>query len=139
MRIVLDANVVVAAFAARGLCESLFEFCFGSHEILLSEPLLNEIRRNLAKKVKLGRPTVSGIERLLRENGSVLEPATVPTDACRDADDLHVSGLAKAGKADYLVTGDGDLLALNHYGRCRIVAPRQFWSLVQRQPPIPNP
>jgi hypothetical protein len=32
MKIVLDANVAVAAFAARGLCESLFEFCLSSHE-----------------------------------------------------------------------------------------------------------
>ncbi len=133
MRIVLDANVVVAAFAARGLCESLFEFCLGSHEILLSEPLLEEIRRNLAKKVKLAQPTVAGIERLLRENGLLLEPVAIAADACRDADDLHVLGLAKAGKADFIVTGDDDLLALNHYGRCRIVTPRQFWSFMHRQ------
>ena len=134
MRIVLDANVVVAAFAARGLCEALFELCLGSHEILLSGPLLDEIRRNLAKKVKLERQTAAGIERLLRENGSLLEPADVAADACRDADDLHILGLAKAGKADYLVTGDSDLLVLKRFGRCRIVTPRQFWSLMHEHP-----
>ncbi len=133
MRLVLDANVVIAAFAARGLCESLVEFCLGSHEILLSEPLLEEIRRNLAKKVKLDQQTVMGIERLLRENGSLLQPVAVPSEACRDADDLHLLGLVEAGRADYLVTGDDDLLTLNHFGRCRIVTPRQFWSLMQRQ------
>ncbi len=132
MRIVLDANVVVAAFAARGLCESLFELCLGSHEILLSKPLLDEIRRNLAKKVKLERQTVTAIERLLREHGSLLEPAAVAADACRDADDLHILGLAKTGKADYLITGDDDLLVLKRFGRCRIVTPRQFWSLLHR-------
>jgi uncharacterized protein len=133
MRIVLDANVVVAAFAARGLCESLFELCLGSHEILLSEPLLAEIRRNLAKKVKLNRSTVAGIERLLRESGSLFEPVAVPANACRDANDCHVLGLTKAGKAKYLVTGDEDLLVLNRFGQCRIVTPRQFWSLMHRQ------
>ena len=133
MRIVLDANVVVAAFAARGLCESLFELCLGSHEILFSEPLLDEIRRNLTKKVKLQRQTAAGIERLLRENGSLLEPDAVAANACRDADDLHILGLAKTGNADYLVTGDDDLLVLNHFGRCRIVTPRQFWSLMRQQ------
>ncbi len=132
MRVVLDANVVVSAFAARGLCESLFEFCLGSQEILLSERLLDEIRRSLAKKVKLQRQTAMGIERLLREHGSLLEPAPVADDACRDADDLHVLGLAKAGKAEYLVTGDEDLLLLHRFGRCRIVSPRQFWSLMHR-------
>jgi putative PIN family toxin of toxin-antitoxin system len=133
MRIVLDANVVVAAFAARGLCESLFELCLGSHEILLSKPLLDEIRRNLAKKVKLERQTVTAIERLLREHGSLLEPAAVAADACRDVDDLHILGLAKTGKADYVITGDDDLLVLKRFGRCRIVTPRQFWSLLHRQ------
>ena len=133
MRIVLDANVVVAAFAARGLCESLFELCLGNHEILFSEPLLDEIRRNLTKKVKLQRQTAVGIERLLRENGSLLEPAAVADDACRDANDRHILGLAKTGRADYLITGDDDLLVLKRFGRCRIVTPRQFWSLMHRR------
>jgi putative PIN family toxin of toxin-antitoxin system len=132
MRIVLDANVIVAAFAARGLCESLFEHCLGSHEILLSKPLLDEVSRNLAKKVKLDRRTIRDIERLLRKNGSILEPAAVAADACRDADDVHVLVLAKTGRADYIVTGDDDLLILKRFGRCRIVTPRQFWSLMRK-------
>jgi putative PIN family toxin of toxin-antitoxin system len=133
MKIVLDANVIVAAFAARGLCESLFEHCLGSHEILLSKPLLDEISRNLAKKVKLDRRTIRDIERLLCKNGSLLDPAAIAADACRDADDLHVLGLAKSGRADYLVTGDDDLLILKRFGRCRIVTPRQFWSRMHRK------
>jgi uncharacterized protein len=133
MKIVLDANVVVAAFAARGLCESLFEHCLGNHDILLSESLLGEILRNLAKKVKLDRRTIRDIERLLRKNGSLFEPAAIAANACRDADDLHVLGLAKSGRADYLVTGDDDLLILKRFGRCRIVTPRQFWSRMHRK------
>ncbi|MBW1786006.1 MAG: hypothetical protein JRK53_05215 [Deltaproteobacteria bacterium] len=46
MKIVLDATVVIAAFAARGLCESVFELCLHAHQILLSEGLLEEIRQN---------------------------------------------------------------------------------------------
>ena len=84
------------------------------------------------QKVKLPRQTAAGIERFLRENGSLLGPAAVAADACRDADDMHILGLAKAGKADYLVTGDDDLLVLKRFGRCRIVTPRQFWSLMHR-------
>ena len=133
MRIVLDANVVVAAFAARGLCESLFEHCLDNHDILLSKSLLDEILRNLTKKVKLDRRTIRDIERLLRKNGSLFEPAAIAADACRDADDLHVLGLVKTGRADYLITGDDDLLTLKRFGHCRIVTPRQFWSRMHRQ------
>ena len=130
MKIVLDANVVVAAFAARGLCESVFELCLYGHKILLSKPLLDEAQRNLAKKLKLDRQTIADIGRLLRKNGAMLKPATVAASACRDADDLHVLGLAKAGEADYIITGDDDLLSLKYFGHCQIVTPRQFWSLM---------
>ena len=135
MKIVLDANVVLAAFAARGLCESVFELCLDSHEILLSDPLLDEVRRNLAKKLKLDRRTVADIEGLLRDSGTMLEPAAVEQNACRDAGDLHVLGLARAGRADYLLTGDADLLSLGHFGRCRIVTPRRFWTLMHNAKP----
>lgn len=134
MRVVLDANVVVAAFAARGLCESLFEHCLINHEILFSEPLLDEIRRNLAKKVKLDKHTLEGIERLLRENGSLYNPSAIDRDACRDPDDLHILGLVEAATPDYLVTGDNDLLTLSHFGECPILNPRQFWSILQSLP-----
>jgi uncharacterized protein len=131
MRVVLDTNVVVAAFVARGLCESVFEHCLDRHEILVSDSLLDEIRRNLAKKAKLEKRTIEGIESLLHEYGITLEPATVVSNACRDADDLHVLGLAEAGRAEYIVSGDGDLLSLKHFGGCQIVSPRQFWLLLQ--------
>ncbi len=132
MKIVLDTNVILAAFAARGLCESIFELCLSSHEILLSEPLLAEVRQNLSKKLKLDRRTIARIERLLRENGVLMEPAAVSAKACRDKNDLHVLGLAKAGQADYIITGDIDLLSLKRLGRCGIVNPRQFSTLVQK-------
>ena len=44
MRVVLDANFIVAAFAARGLCEAVFELCLDSHEIFMSKALLAEVR-----------------------------------------------------------------------------------------------
>ncbi len=89
-----------------------------------------EVRSNLAKKLRLDRQTIADIERLLRDSGAVLEPAAVAASACRDAGDLHLLGLAKAGRADTIVTGDGDLLLLKRFGRCRIITPRQFWSLM---------
>jgi uncharacterized protein len=131
MRIVLDANVLVAAFAARGLCESLFELCLGSHEILLSEQLLHEVTRSLSKKVKLDRRIIAEIERLLRENGTLLTSVAIPSKACRDNNDLHVLRLAQSGRADYIITGDDDLLILKRFGPCKIVNPRKFWMILQ--------
>ena len=40
MKIVLDANVIIAAFAARGLCESIMEVCLSDHEIFKKRKIL---------------------------------------------------------------------------------------------------
>jgi len=132
MRIVLDANVVVAAFASHGLCETLFEYCLDSHHILLSESLIVEIQSNLIRKIKLPVQLSGQIASLLRENGTFLEPHPLPRDASRDPDDVAVLGLAVAGEADFLVTGDEDLLVLKRFRAARIVDPREFSARVHQ-------
>ncbi len=132
MRVVLDANVVVAAFASHGLCEAVFELCLDSHQLLISEELLGEIYRNLREKIGLPEATAGQIAGLLRDNCEVLTPFPAVTDACRDPDDLHVIGLAAGGNADCLVTGDKDLLVLKKTGRCRILTPRQFADRINK-------
>jgi len=117
VKVVLDANVVVAAFASHGLCEAVFELCLDSHQLLISEELLGEIYRNLREKIGLPEATADQIAGLLRDNCEVLTPLSAVTVACRDPGDLHVIGLAAAGNADYLITGDNDLLVLNKIGR----------------------
>jgi putative PIN family toxin of toxin-antitoxin system len=130
MKIVLDANVIVAAFASRGLCESIFEFCLSEHEIILCVALLDEIVRNLRLKIKLPAAVVDGIGDLLREYGSMLDPVPLPPDTCRDADDVKILGLAVASGADFIVTGDKDLLVLEKCQGIPILSPRSFSQII---------
>ena len=133
MRIVLDANVVVAAFAARGLCESILELCLDSHEIILSEHLLSEIHKNLLKKVKLPKKGADQIVALLRENAMIVKPTPLPANSCRDPDDVKVLGTAVAAQADVILTGDKDLLALKRFRSIPILTPRNFSQLIHEK------
>jgi putative PIN family toxin of toxin-antitoxin system len=134
MKIVLDANVVVAAFASRGLCESIFEFCLSGHEMILGVDLLDEIARNLRLKIGLPAVVVDGIKELLRENGTVFDPAPLPQNACRDPDDVKILGLAIASGADFVVTGDEDLLVLEKCQGIPILSPRSFSRVIHSEP-----
>ncbi len=96
MKIVLDANVIIAAFAARGLCESIMEVCLSEYETVLSDGLLDEILRNLRLKIKLPAKIVDNIGEFLREHAHISIPVTLPSDVCRDPDDIKILGLAVA-------------------------------------------
>jgi putative PIN family toxin of toxin-antitoxin system len=133
MKIVLDANVVIAAFAARGLCESIFELCLHRHQILLSKGLLEEIRQNLKRKIKLPQDIVDEISKLLVDHASMLEPAVLPSDICRDPNDVQVLGLAVSGQADFIVTGDQDLLVLKEFRGVSILTPRSFSAMLHKK------
>jgi putative PIN family toxin of toxin-antitoxin system len=130
MKIVLDANVVIAAFATRGLCESILELCFHSHEIVLSQELLDEILRNLRQKIKLPGGIVNDINNFLREHASIVSPIPLAADLCRDPDDVKILGLAIAAHADCIITGDKDLLVLKKFQGVPIITPRSFSNIL---------
>ena len=126
MKVVLDTNVLVAAFATRGLCEAVFEACLASHEIILSEHILGELHRHLRGKFKMPPRQVDATLAFLREHATVVRPAKVPASACRDRTDLAVLGTALAAEADCLVTGDHDLLTLKRFQGIPLLSPRAF-------------
>jgi len=130
VKIILDANVVIAAFASRGLCESVMELCLHSHEIVLSEELLEEIVRNLRQKIKLPGNIVEDISKLLREHASMVSSVSLAAEVCRDPDDVKILGLAVAANADYIITGDKDLLVLKKFQGVPIVTPRLFSDII---------
>lgn len=132
MRVVLDTNVLLAAFAARGLCEALFAACLEGHELVLSEHILEELRRNLGRALRLPPAQARQIVEFVREHANIVEPAEVARSACRDPDDLPVLGTAVAGAVDLLVTGDADLLVLGRHADIPIVNPRQCHERLAR-------
>jgi uncharacterized protein len=137
VRVVLDSNVLIAAFATRGLCESLVEVCLSDHELILSEHLLSEVQRNLTVKIRLPIGIIQDIISLLRDRGTLMVPDFVGEDACRDADDIPILDLAQAASADCIVTGDKDLLVVGRFGTIPIYSPRTFADSL-RQEKAPN-
>jgi putative PIN family toxin of toxin-antitoxin system len=133
MRLVLDANVLIAAFVARGVCAELLEYCVREHEPVTSAVILEEVRRKLIDKIKATASQADQTVKLLRTRLEVAEPAALGAQVCRDADDDVVLGTAIAGRADAIVTGDKDLLDLESYRDIPIVSPRGFWSFENRR------
>ena len=128
MRVILDANVVIAAAASRGLCEAILELCLEHHSLILCEGILREIEEKLRTKIKVSPPIIAEYLKVLRSNAEILEPEDVQRAICRDRNDLMILGLVAPGNADAIVTGDKDLLVIKKYKEARIMTPRSFWE-----------
>lgn len=135
MRVILDANVVIAAAASRGLCEAVFELCLQRHQLISCEGLLAEIAAKLGGKLRLPAAIIDDYLLLLRAHALVFEPERVPRGTCRDPADEMVLGLVTPGQGDVIVTGDKDLIVLQRFGRARIVTPRDFWDTARADMP----
>jgi putative PIN family toxin of toxin-antitoxin system len=134
MRLVLDSNVLIAAFVARGVCADLLEHAVRVHDPATSEFILHEVHTKLREKIRVTKSQADQAVKLLRSRFEVVEPATIEEEACRDRDDLPILGTAVAARCDVLVSGDKDLLELETFRGIRIVSPGAFWKVESQSP-----
>jgi putative PIN family toxin of toxin-antitoxin system len=135
LKVYLDTNVFVAAFATRGLCADLFQAVLADHQLVVGETVLGELRRVLARRLKMAPGLIDEVEAFLRAQGDVVRDAPAIPLEVRDASDRLILAEAIAGGAEVLVTGDGDLLSVAAAGApLPIVGPRAFWDLLRAGP-----
>ena len=134
-RVVIDTNLVLSAlvFAQGRLSPLRLAWQGGLCQPLVSSVTAAELIRVLAyPKFKL---STEAQQELLADYlpycATLRMPAKLPTTPdCRDKFDLPFLQLAVAGKADYLVTGDQDLLILNGQFACPIITADQFMKML---------
>ena len=132
MRVFLDTNVLVAAFATRGLCADVMRVVLAEHQLVTGEVVLSELRAVLVRRIKLPQATVEDIVALLRDQEVVPKPRKPSDLPVRDPDDRWILASATAGRAEVLVTGDRDLLDIASKAPISILTPRGFWDLVSK-------
>ncbi|MFH1037557.1 MAG: putative toxin-antitoxin system toxin component, PIN family [PVC group bacterium] len=128
MRVFLDTNVLASATATRGLCADVLREVLALHELVVSPPLFNELKRVLARKFGLSEDIVSDVLELLQEDTIFSKPGKLSDIQIKDKDDVIILSSALTGKADIFITGDKELLKLRKVGRLEIVSPRDFWE-----------
>jgi len=132
MRLILDTNLWVS-FLISSKFEKLDELLFNQKsKLLFSQELLEEFVA-VAKRPKL-RKYISKdeLEDLLEIIDEVAEFVNVTSEIteCRDPKDNFLLSLAVDGKADYLLTGDKDLLVLKKIGKTEIRTISEFFDVI---------
>lgn len=131
MRVFLDTNVLVSAFATRGICADLLELGLLEHDLVTGHQVLNELRKALRDKIKLPAARSAEILEFLTGEAVAVVDRAQPIDAKVDAADALVLGEAKTAAAQVFVTGDAALLKIRRVENLEIVSPRQFWDMLR--------
>ena len=130
LRVVLDTNVVVSGIAYPASIPGRIVAAWreGGIEVVLSRYILDEVARVLPRLTRI-RLTPTEIRDLVDSFmflADIVEPAPGQELSLRDPEDQQVLGTLRASRADYLITGDKDLLALAE--EYPIVTPAAFWE-----------
>jgi putative PIN family toxin of toxin-antitoxin system len=131
IRVCLDSNVLVAAFAARGLCSDLLAHVLSEQHLVVPDAVREETLRVLSEKFRLSSEALSSVVAVLDRCEAAPasgEPSPVPV---RDPDDERILADALGAGVRILVTGDKDLLEVAEGSPIPILSPRAFLMLTR--------
>ena len=135
MRVFLDTNVLVSAVATRGLCADVLREILVSHQLVISSPLIDELKNILHTKIGIPQEIISDFIELLTQDSIFSEKTSLTHIDIRDEDDIIIISTALNENAEIFITGDKELLELGIIQSMRIVSPRMFWEALKTQPP----
>jgi len=132
MKAVFDTNVLVAAFVTEGVCAKLLGRARRRQLNLVISPfILKEFENVLLKKFSASKEQIRTAAKLISEAAQIVSHASMVSGICRDPDDDQILSCALSAVAEYLVTGDFDLLELKEFHGIRILTPGAFELLFE--------
>jgi uncharacterized protein len=134
MRIVLDTNVFVSAVLKANSLPFLVLRWIDQHGGLLKSAATEREILNVLARPHIASVTIPTFRDDLARKLATAELVTITERiaSCRDPHDDKFLELAVSGRADMIVSGDADLLALNPFRGIPIVTPAMFVQEVAR-------
>lgn len=127
MKIVVDTNVWVSALVFGGKSYQIFKLIApSSWSIVMSIQINLEIKRVLAQKFPDHLIDYEELLEELRPNLQFIRAENQKINIVRDPKDNMILETAIAGGADYIISGDDDLLSLKKYQNILIKTPAEF-------------
>jgi uncharacterized protein len=130
--ITVDSNIWISAFNFRGKPRQLVELAGeGEIRISISDEIVEEVLRVLRLKFGWSAEALAGARNQMEAIGHKVIPRE-PLDVVKeDPQDNRILECAQAGRSDYIVSGDRDLLRLRVFHDIPIVKVADFLAAVE--------
>ena len=132
IRVVLDTNIIISSVFWKGNPhEVVRRGLLREYKLVTSAEILDEAVNKLRHKFRFPEEGIQELVDILLACCHVVEP-TSKFDVVRDKSDNKIIECAFDSKADYIVTGDPDLLDLKEFRGIRIVTAKEFLEKVRQ-------
>ena len=130
VRVVLDTNVWISALNFGGKPAQILKLAVkGRIRLYSSQTLFAELLGVLRKKFDYSDEKIEEVEVLFKKRVKFREPRTTLNVIKTDPSDNRVLECALETEADYIVSGDKDLLNLESFRGIRIVSAADFLKI----------
>lgn len=133
LRCIVDTNVFVSTLIrSQRKTRHVLDWILDNGTLLYSFPVISEFTK-VIQRPKFRTISQISIQQLVRDitiNGEKIDIKET-LKVCRDPKDDMFLELAVNGNADYLITGDNDLLSLNPFREIMILTPNDFLEKVK--------
>ncbi|MHB8362418.1 MAG: putative toxin-antitoxin system toxin component, PIN family [Patescibacteria group bacterium] len=125
-RVIIDSNVFLSGLLFGGNPEKILEYwSLGKFILCISPELQAEIINKLQNKFHINNDSIKLLIEKFNNHSKKFIPQT-KVILSRDPLDNFILELAEESHANFIITGDKDLLILEHYKKTRIVSPVDF-------------
>jgi hypothetical protein len=134
IRVVIDTNIWISFLIGKSLAGLSEAIISDQILVLFSVDLFRELIEVLKRpkfKKYFSESAIENLIALLYEKIELVEVIN-HFDDCRDAKDNFLLDLVVSSHADYLVTGDTDLLILNPFHGVEIISYQNFQNVIRR-------
>jgi putative PIN family toxin of toxin-antitoxin system len=134
MKLVLDTNVFISAFYWGGNPQEIIDRIIeGTDKLYITDEILGEVASVMARpKFKSSPETIKKYTQALEKIGKkIFIPGNI-RGICRDRDDDDKIECGVLSNADYIITGDDDLLTLKEYKHTKIITAKEYLQIIDR-------
>jgi putative PIN family toxin of toxin-antitoxin system len=128
LKLVIDTNILIsAALSPQGAPAKLVQVALAHHRLVFSQATLDELRTRLYRPKFDRYISLEARERLLHDFNASAHWVDIgdPAVYCRDRDDDKFIETALKAQANYLISGDNDLLEVAALPDLQIISVQQ--------------
>lgn len=132
MRLVLDANIFISAFYWGGNPQRIIDRIIeGIDRLFITNEILDEVADVMSRpKFKSSPEIIDTYIRTIEKTGKKIYIAGNVTGISRDKDDDSKLECGMMCNADFIITGDNDLLVLEEYAGIQIITPKEYLEII---------